>query len=174
MSGNCGFNCEIGEVMGFAVGIAPSDLHGQANTGLWVNANGGYRIGVMFIKNVGTSTQDPVLTFQQAQDNQGTNAKALNYTRYRIMSNTSLSQTTLTQLPVTIVAATNTLTLTGLATSYAVVLVEFKETDLDINNGFNHIQCSIANVGANAQIGEVHYMAFGLDFAQATPQNILN
>lgn len=168
-----GLNMEIGEVMGFAFDIAPSDLHGQANTGLWCYASG-FRTGILFLKNVGTASQDPVLTFQQATDNLGTNAKALNITRYRVMSSASLSQTTMTQLAVATQAAANTVTLTGLAALYCLALFEIKEFDLDINNGFNHVQCSIANVGANAQIGSVTYLAFGNDFLQAVPPNFLN
>lgn len=167
-------NAEILEIIEVVPAIIPSDFHGQTNNGLWVAAQA-WRTGILFFKGAGTSTQDPVLTLNQATDNLGTGSKALNFTRVRTKyGSTALSQTTMTQWSIVTQAAANTFTLTSQAVNVGMVFIDLREVDLDIANNFNHIQLSVASVGANAQLCSAFYIGGGLDYQQSISQNFLN
>ena len=42
-----------------------------------------------------------------------------------------------------------------------------------MDNGFNHIQLSVADVGGNAQLGCAFYVLFDPRYGQATPPSAL-
>ena len=168
------FNAEIAEVIDIIPAIVPSDFHGQTNNGLWVSMASPWRVGILVFKGTGTAAQDPVLTLNQATDNAGTNSKALNFTRIRTKyGSTALSQTTMNQWSLVTQAAANTFTMTSQAANCAMVFIEVREADVDIQNGFKFIQLSVASVGANAQICSAIYIGGGLEYLQSILPNAL-
>lgn len=170
MAGSNGYNAECLEVMDIVPAIKPIDLQTGANNGTWVNMAVSYRCLVVLFKAAGTAGDDPIFTINQATDNAGTGSKALTFTRIRTKLGASTIPTTWT---IATQAAAGTYTPTS-AANPALIAVDIKETDLDINNGFNHIQLVIPDTGTNAQLGCAFYIPFGLDQPQSIPASSLS
>lgn len=170
-----GYNQEIFEVIDIVPGFTPVDMSTGANNGLWVNMALIHRVGIVLFKGVGTAAQDPTITLNQATDNLGTGSKALSsITRARTKSGATLTQTTLATETIVTQAAASTFTVAGSANQIAIWMLEIREGDLDVANGFNHIQAAVADVGANAQIGALFYIAAGGSYLGSLPINVLN
>lgn len=153
------FNREILEAMDIVPAFLPVDMQTAANNGIWINMQKVIRLACVLYKKAGTAGDDPVFTLNQATDNAGTSSKALTFTRARtkigtIASNSSpvATWTLATQ------AAANTYTPTS-AASQALIVVEIRPEDLDMANGFNHVQLAIPDTGSNAQLGCAFYLA---------------
>jgi hypothetical protein len=138
-----------------------------ANTGDWVNLKDYFRCAVVLFKAVGTNGDDPTITLSQATDVNGTNSKALSFTRVdkkqaasnllavgQFTTSTSTSPATHD----TFTPASGTWTNSDLAEQAAIVVIDIKAEDLDVANGFCCIQASIADVGLNAQLGALLYI----------------
>lgn len=142
--------------------IIPVDMSAAANDGDWFNMKNFRRALAVLFKGIGTAGQDPVFTLRQAQDATGTGAKALNFTE--IWSKVG-TQTGIGQFTKTTQAAANTFTDAVSAEAQAIMAVEILAEQLDVANGFTHIQLQVPDVGAAAQIGCGFYI--GLDPAYA-------
>jgi len=144
------------EKLNIASGFLPVDMSGGANSADYVSIKGYNRIGVLPCKNAGTAGDDPTLTIQQAQDVSGTGAKALNFTTIFTKQDTVLtgvnSWTKNTQ------SAGNTYTDATSAEDAALWYVEFRADELDVDNGFDCITASVADVGTNAQLGALMFL----------------
>lgn len=136
-------------------GFVPVDMQTGANTGDWVNLSTYARCVAVLFKAAGTAGDDPVFTLQQATDNAGTSAKALTFTTVWSKVGTLASIAAFTK---NTQAAAGTYTDTVSAESQAIMLVEIRAEDLDVSNGFNHIQLSIPDTGTNAQLGCAFYL----------------
>lgn len=153
--------------------ITPVDLTTAANPSDWVSLRNCEGIAIVVYKAVGTADQDPVLTFNQATDVAGTGSKALSVvTTHDQKQATALTTvgawTRVTQ------AAGSTLTLNATsAESQGLYVVQIDSAQLDTTNGFDCIQVSIADVGANTQLGCVLGILYGLRF-RATPANLVS
>ena len=130
--------------------FVPVDLQDGANDGDWVNMENHNHVAVVFFKAAGTAGDDPTLTITQATDNSGSGEKALNFTR--VYTKTG-AQTSTTQFTVVDQSAANTYTDATSAEAQAIWVVEIDAQDLDVTNGFTHVQASVADVGTNAQLG---------------------
>lgn len=160
-----GLNNLFVEEAQIVMAIVPVDSQTAANNGDWVSLKGYERCTIVLIKAAGIAGDDPVFTVRQAQDVSGTGAKALNFTRIdaKVGVQTGIGTfTTVTQ------AAANTYTDTVSAEAQAIMVVEFKAEDLDVNNNFDCIQLQIPDTGAGgAQLITALYILRGAKFGGA-------
>lgn len=141
-------------------GFPAVDLATAANNGDYVSLKHAKGVAVVFTSGVGTAGQDPTLTIQQATDVAGTGAKALNIPTARAFKKqaaTSLAAVAAWSSASADVS-TNTLTNATSAEESALWVVEFAPDDLDVDNGFDCIRATVADVGAAAQPGYLFYL----------------
>ena len=153
------------EVADIVAGFVPVDMSTAANTGDYVNLSRFGRCLVVLFKAAGTAGDDPVFTITQAQDNAGTGVKALNidtiYSKVGTL-NAVAAFTKVTQ------AAAATYTDAASAEAQAIIAVEVRAEQLDVENGFTHIKLAIPDVGTNAQLGCALYIMLDPTFAGAS------
>ena len=143
------------ETANLTAAFIPVDMSAAANNGDWVGlTNYGRCVAVLF-KGIGTAGDDPVFTLKQATDASGSGAKALTFTS--VFSKVG-TQTGLANFTRTTQAAASTYTDLVSAEAQAIIAVEIDAASLDVTNGFNHVQLSIPDVGANAQLGCGFYL----------------
>jgi hypothetical protein len=123
--------------------IVPIDCNAAAQDGDWVNLKANRRILVVVFLGAWAGGT-PALTFRQAKDNAGGSAKALSYTER--WDGTALT----TDVPTKTTVTSDTSNLVATANTF--YQVEFHAQDLDIANGFTHIQVRVASPGANADL----------------------
>lgn len=146
--------------------FVPVDLETGANNGVYVSLTDFDRCTVVVLKAAGTASDDPVITMTQATDVEGTDAKALNFTRIdQKQGATALAAvggwTEVDQ------AAGNTYTPDG-AEDQGIYCIEFQASDLDVNNGFTCLAVAIPDTGsAGAQLGTAFYILRGARYAGA-------
>lgn len=142
--------------------FVPVDMQAAANNGDWVSmANYGKCVAVLF-KAAGTAGDDPVFKLQQAQDASGTGVKNLTFTTIYSKVGTQTGIANFTENTQT---AATSYTDTVSAEAQAIMAVEIDANELDVANGFNHIQLSIADTGTNAQLGCGFYLMLNPRFA---------
>lgn len=149
-------NATFAEVFQVCAGFGPVDMSAAANNGDWVSMKNYNRCAIIVFKAAGTAGDTPTVTLTQATDVSGTSSKALNFTRVDVKSGTLTSvgtYTTVTQ------SAGNTYA--GTANAAGIYIIEIRSEDLDVANGFDCIQASIPDVGANAQLGSCLYVLYG-------------
>jgi len=151
-------NTHILEQMQIVSAILPLDLQ-TARVGDIVSMKYYGRCAVVVFKGVGTASDDPTITLEQVQDvaNTGSNAKALNFTRIDIKQGTQTGIGTFTK---TAVASGNTYTNLTLAESEAIIVIDVKAEDLDVDNGYDCVRVSCSDVGNNAQLGCALYLLY--------------
>lgn len=155
-----------------AEGFPTVDLSTGANTGDWVSLENYARCLVLFRSGVGTAGDDPTLTIEQASDSAGTGAKSLTFTViYRKQAATDLSGTG--QWTKTTQAAANTYTNATAAEQSVIWAVDVEASDLDVSNGFKFLRATVADVGANAQPGDLLYLLYEPRYPDA-PQNMVS
>ena len=148
------------EGLNIAAAIIPVDLSTAANNGDWVSLKDYQRCVCVLFKGIGTAGQDPVFTLKQATDVSGTSAKDLTFTTiYEKVGATALSA--VTAWTKTTQSAATSFTDAASAENEAIIAVEIDAAMLDVENGFDCIQLSIPDVGANAQIGCGLYLLGG-------------
>lgn len=153
-----------------ASGFVPIDMSAAANNGDWMNMRDWNHLTVIVFKSAGTAGDDPTITLKQATDNAGTGAKALNFTEIWQKQGTL---TAVGQFTKKTQSAANTYVDTDSAENQGIYVLEIDADMLDVDGGFNHVQVSIADVGANAQLGCALYILSEPRFAQATPPSAL-
>ncbi|MET4490687.1 hypothetical protein [Bradyrhizobium sp. LA7.1] len=151
--------CEKNQI---AQGFLPVAMNTAANNGDWVSMKGYGRMAIVLFKAVGTPGDDPTVTVKQAQNVSGAGAKAIAFTEVRKkQAATNLLAVDQFTKSTTAAPATNdtfnttngTWTNTDLAEQAAIIVIDVRLDDLDINGGFTSIQASIADVGTNSQLG---------------------
>lgn len=162
-----------------APAFGPVDMHTAANPGAWVSMKDYNRLVAVLIKGVGTASDDPVITVQQAQDLSGTNAKGLVFARVRVnqggptipsgqgftlfvRDNSGNVEAGATMVDA---APSDTFTLTGGAVDHALIAIDIKASDLDVQGGFTCVNISVAQC-ADAQLGVAFYNLFQAREAQ--------
>jgi hypothetical protein len=119
-------------------------------------------MAIVVYKAVGTGGDDPTITVKQALDVSGTTPKALGFTRVdkKQAATNLLAVGTFTKSTSDSPATNDTFNTTNgtwtnsdLAEQAAIIVIDIKAEDLDIANGYDCIQVSIADVGTNAQLG---------------------
>lgn len=144
------------ERLKIASAIVPVDLE-TAQDGDWVNLRDVVSLLIIFHKAAGTAGDDPTVRLQQAQDNTGTGAKDLNYTKYWIKQGTLTAIGQFTETTQT-AAATTALSNTS-AESEVLMAIEVDPASLDVANGFDHVRFRVDDTGANEQLGSAIYIA---------------
>lgn len=158
-------------VSAFAPG---TDINSDA-AGDWVSLKNFDGCLVVFHKAAGVAGDDPSILLEQATAVAGTGNKALNFSHiYAKVGATALSAVgTFTKYTFT---ATNDLDLvsvggTDLAadTGEALVVVDVRASDLDVDNGYDCIQLSIEgdDIG-NANLAAAYYILYGARYPDST------
>lgn len=142
--------------------IPPVDLSLGANTGTWVNVRHFNRVVVLFVKNAGTAGQDPTVTLLQAKDNAGTGSKAIKFTDVQKKVGAHASTAQFTKV---VQAEANSYAAVGDAASAGMYGIEIIPAMFD--DGFDHLQVQIPDVGAAAQVGTVLVLLLEPRFAAA-------
>lgn len=163
--------------------IVPVSIAADANSdiaGDWVNLQHVDRAYYVLMKPAGTAGDDLSILLQQAQDNAGTGAKALNISRLWHKIGTMSSASAWTKVDLT--TPTDDLDLVSVNsvdlatdTSPAVIVVEVLAESLDANNGFTHVLVSHEgdDIG-NALSITGFWLTQGEAFAQASPLSKLS
>lgn len=166
-------NKHILEKMQIVSAIVPVNLATGANAGDWVSLKHYGRCAIVLFTGVGTGSNDPTMTLLQATSVSGTSSKALTFTRADYKDATALTSlgtfTTVTQ------TAANTFTVAGSTTMQKLWVIDIKAEDLDIDNGFDCLQLSVADVGSNSQLGCALYLLHEpKDASSSLPSAIVN
>lgn len=139
-------------------GFVPVDMKTGANNGDYVSMKNYGRCAIVLHKGVGGAGEDPTIVLQQATSVAGTSVKALPYDRVDYKIGTLTAQGTFTTAaPSAAAAAAGTYTLSGVGTVEAIIVFDIKAEDLDIDNGFDCIRATIADVGTTVQVGSLEY-----------------
>ncbi|MBX3579905.1 MAG: hypothetical protein KF723_22105 [Rhizobiaceae bacterium] len=136
-----------------APGFVPVNMATGANTGKRFDMKNHGRCAVIFFKGAGNSAEDPTITLLQHNAADGGTSKALNFTRVDRKQGTL---TSVAEFTTTNPDAGNTYTNSTLSEA-AIVVIDIKAEDLDIDGGFQWISANVADVGTNAQVGCVLY-----------------
>ena len=186
-------NAEFLEFADVISSFIPVDMQTAANNGDWINMRDYERMLCVLFKAAGTAGDDPVFTITQASDNAGTGSKALNFLRIRekigtltgvgqwtivdyidathglVRTSTDPAGTSSTVRYITAGTYTNTVS----AEVSAIFACEIRATQLDVANGFTHVQLSIPDTGSNAQLGCGFCIPFPNKNAQRFPLSAL-
>lgn len=146
--------------------FVPVDMQTGANNGTWINLANYNRVVCVLFKGIGTAGQDPVFTMKQAKTVAGGSSKDLTFTRVRSKVGAT-AVNAIANWTLTTQAAAATATVTD-AAGEAILAVEFRAADLDVQNGFSFVQMSIPDTGGNAQLGAAFYLLIGARYAGAT------
>lgn len=156
-------------------GFPPRDLSAAANNGDYVSLKHYGRVVVVFASGVGTNGDDPTVVFQQAQDVAGTGAKDLDPNprkAYKKQAATNLAGTGAWSSASGDLSG-NDLTNTDAAEQALIWAVEIAADELDVDNGFDCIRATVADVGNNAQPGYLFYLMLDARHT-ATPTAMLS
>jgi len=148
-------NKHICDKMQIQPAVIPVNLATAANNGDWFNMKNYGRVAVVVLIGVGAASQDPTLTLVQATSDGGS-SKAVNFTEIRVKQASALTSvgtfTTVTQ------AAGNTYTEATSGEKQKLWVVDIKAEDMDVDNGYDWLQASIADTGSTSQIGTILYI----------------
>jgi hypothetical protein len=153
-----------------AAGFVPVDMAAGANNGDWISLKDYNHLTILFYKAAGASGEPPTITVQQATDNAGAGAKALNFTEVWTKNNADVQ--TVGQFTKVTQAAANTYALAA-GNTQAIVAIEIDGDMLDVDGGFDHVRATVADVGITAQVGCILYILSQPRFAEATPPSAL-
>ena len=161
------------ETMMIVPAIRPVDLQDGANNGDFVSLKNYAHCAVVFHSAVGTGGDDPTINLNQATDVSGTSSKSLSVidTIYVKQAATSLASTGQSSKVTQSAAATYTEATS--AEQEALWVVEFDADELDVDNGFDCVQLTVADIGSNAQLGAAYYILTQPRFP-AAPENMLS
>lgn len=149
-------NAKLAEQMQIVPAIMPVDLNDGANNGDWVSLKNFERCTVVVVASAGTAANDLTVTLNQATAVAGTGTKALS-----VIDSVATKQ----GAALSAIAAWTEVTQTAAATytngtngeEQLLYAIDVLAEQLDVANGFDCLQCSIAQVGA-AKIGCALYL----------------
>jgi hypothetical protein len=147
-------NKHILDKLDFVSGVAPINL-GSARSSDVISMKNHGRCAIVFHKAAGSASEDPTLTVLQAINVTPSSAKALNFTEIWTKQGTLSSVGTWTKVEQ---AAGNTYTNTTASENEAVWVIDIKAEDLDVDNGYDCIQVTIADAGSVNQIGGLMFV----------------
>jgi len=140
-------------------GFPAVDLQTGANNGDYISLKNAKRVAIVFTSGVGTAGDDPTLTLQQATSVAGGSVKALNIpTGSAFMKQAATNLAAVSAWSTAATIATNTLTNDTSAEQSALWVVELTPDELDVDNGFDCIRATVADIGSNAQPGYLFYL----------------
>jgi hypothetical protein len=140
--------------------FAPVNLATAANPGDWISLKNYKSVWIFFHSGVGTAGEDPVLTLLQASAVAGTGSKALPINTTRIFKKQAATNLASTGQWVSAAAnvTANAWTDTDAAEQEVIVAIGVDADELDVDNGFDCVSISVADVGTNAQLGTAYYV----------------
>jgi hypothetical protein len=138
----------------FVSGLVPINI-GSARSSDVISLKNWGRCAIVFHKGAGSASEDPTLTVLQASSVAPSNAKALTFTELYVKQGTLSSVGTWTK---TTQSAANTYTNATLSESECVIVIDIKAEDLDVDNGFDCIQVTIADAGSVNQIAALFFV----------------
>jgi hypothetical protein len=144
-------NKHILEKLDFVSGIVPINI-GSARSSDVVSVKNHGRVAIVFHKAAGSASEDPTLTILQATSVAPSNAKALNFTDVFTKQGTLSSVGTWTK---TTQASGNTYTNATASENEAVWVIDIPVDTLDVDNGFDCVQVTIADAGSVNQIASL-------------------
>ncbi len=140
--------------------FVPVAMNAGAPSVDWVSLKDYGRCAIVFFKAIGTAGDDPTITLLQAKTVAGGSSKGLTITRIdkkqaatNLLATGTFTTSTSTSAASNDTFATNTWTNSDLAEQPAVIVIDVKAEDLDIDNDFDCLSFTIADVGTNAQLG---------------------
>ena len=141
-----------------AEGFLPVDTQTAVNPGDWFSMKLYNHMAIVYFGAIGIANDDPVLTVTQATSAAGAGQKALTFTDIMVKQAATNLQGTGSFTHVTQVAANTYTSGTG-AEQAEIYVIEFDAADLDVDNGFCFVSCSVADTGAGgAQLGAMLYI----------------
>ena len=166
------------EKMQIVEGFPAVDLDTAAtNTGDYVSLANYKHVAIVLISGIGTAGDDPLLTIQQAQDVAGTGVKALNINTSKIFKKQAATDLSATGQWSSASAdvTTNTWDNATAAEQSVIVVAEFDADELDVDNGFDCINATVAlgGGGGAAQPGYLFYLLSEPRYG-AKPVNMLS
>jgi len=135
-------------------GIVPINIGSARSSDVITLKNYG-RCAIVFHKAAGSASEDPTLTVLQAVSITPSSAKALNFTTVYTKQGTLNAVGTWTK---TVQAAGNTYTNTTASENEAVWVIDIKAEDLDVDNGFDCLQVTIADAGSVNQLASLLFV----------------
>lgn len=151
----------LGAAFDLVPAFVPLDLQ-TARDGDWVSLKGAQGVVCLLYKGIGTDNDDPVISFEQAQDVAGTAAKALAAIDVVFEKEAVDLATTLGWPKVTQAAAASYAPGDPSAQSQAIYAFQIDAAALDVAGGFDCVRMRVADTGTNAQLGCGLYILFGL------------
>lgn len=164
-------NLRLTDFANIASVIKPVNLATGANNGDWINLANFQRVAIILFFEAGTAANDATLTAQQAQDNSGTGAKALTFTRLDVKQGSDLEA--IGQFTETTQSASETYTSATNGEEEGIYVLDFAAEDLDIDNDFDHVRINVAQVGA-AKVGAALAIAYGPKFGSVPAKSIID
>lgn len=150
--------------------IMPVNLASGVNAGDWINMAHFHRCAIIVVAAAGTAANDLTITMSQATDNTGAGSKSLNFTRVDVKQGADLAA--IGQFSVETQAAADSYTEGTNGEEQLLYVLDFGDDDLDVANGFDHVQPAIAQVGA-AKIGAVIAIPYGPKFGAQVQRSVL-
>lgn len=154
----------LGHDFDIVEGFPTVDLNTGANDGDWVSLKNNSRVGIFFTSGTGTGNDDPTVLVQQATTNAGGSVKVLNIVTGQVFKKqaaTSLAAVTAwSSADCCIGSGSCAHKLTNLTAAEQSLMwwVEFRSSDLDVDNGFDHLRATVAGADlCNAQPGSLSY-----------------
>jgi hypothetical protein len=144
-------------------GIVPINI-GSARSSDVISMKNHGRCAIVFHKAAGSASEDPTLTVLQATSVAQSGAKALNFTEIWTKQGTLSSVGTWTK---TTQAAGNTYTNATASENEAVWVIDIPADSLDVDNGFDCIQVTIADAGSVNQLAALTFVLHEPRYAKA-------
>ncbi len=145
-------NLDFAEQCQIVSGFLPADMNSGAGAGDWISLKNYEKMTIIFFKGAGTATQDPTVQLIQGKTNSGGTPLALDVIDkiYKKQASSNLLSTG----TFTVVTQTADQDFVGDGTSAEEVgLYIFDIYAEDLADGYEYVQASVANVGANEQLG---------------------
>jgi hypothetical protein len=144
----------------------PVNIATAANTGDWVSLKNYRHLTILFMQGVGTAAEPATITVNQATAVAGTGTKALTFTSwYKKSAATDLTGTGLFTKVTQAALNTAIIGVGAEGDKATLVLIEINAEDLDVENGFDCVQASVADVGTGPAIGCMFYILSDCRFA---------
>lgn len=151
----------LGDILDIVPAFRPVDLSSGANSGDWISLKNAGGVLVLFHSAIGTAGDDPTLNINQATDTAAAGSKDLSIPSsgrcYKKQAATDLTGTGVWASADGDLSSGD-LTNATAAEQEALWAVFIDAADLDVANGYCCIQATVADVGANAQLGACYYI----------------
>lgn len=129
----------------------PVDAGGGAVASDWVNMANFNHLEIVFVADIGTTGEDPVITVLQATDNSGTGSKDLDFNTYYTKEGaTAISA--IGEFTKTTQTGSNTATSGSGGENEQLVVIPIDAMTLDHDNDFTHVSVTIADPGVAGKL----------------------